>query len=220
MPQQVPDGRLALRIRPASAFDVACLRALRENKDSTARANVALQRALLVAAAEQMDVRPRDLRPAQLVTELDENVMTARTSAKALASVAPMAQEAARYLFSNDAGPRTMVKPGPDPARPQETTWFTEEGLHEECYRPSTNWTQAGQRAKGRSLGKVYLEVLECRGLPNVDAGTHHVCTRAICRCSEATHLFRFFLIQEGPLATRRTPLSLLSMGISWFRLR
>ena len=155
-----------------------------------------------IAAAEQADVRPRDLRPAPLVTELDENVMTARTSAKALANVAPMAQEAARYLFSNDAGPRTMVKPGPDPARPQETTWFTEEGLHEECYRPSTNWTQAGQRAKGRSLGKVYLEVLECRGLPNVDAGTHHVCTRAICRCSEATHL-SFFSDTGGAIGNK-----------------
>lgn len=49
----------------------------------------------------------------------------------------------------------------------EETKWFTEEELHDECWKDSTNWIKAGSG----SLGKVYVEVLQCRDLPNVDTG-------------------------------------------------
>ena len=219
MPKIVAGGHLAMRIRLASKFDVVCLRALAENnKGSTARTSTAMQTALLAACADEIGVHQQDLRPAQLVTEINENVMTAQTSAKAFANMAPIAQENLRYLFSDDAGPRILVKPGADPARPQATAWLTKQRLLEECYEASTNWTQAGRQG---GLGKVYLEVLECRGLPNMDSGTYD-------------HYRKIFLIFEGNcssspslqhqgerlLAKRQMHLYPLSTEISWCKPR
>ncbi|KAL7537886.1 hypothetical protein ACHAXR_011720, partial [Thalassiosira sp. AJA248-18] len=162
--KKINGGRLALRVRLASEFDVTFMKTLAENETSTNGVNVALQTTLIQSAGN------RKLKPAQLITEVDENLLAAEISMKAISNITPVAQESMRYLFSNDTEKRIFVKPYPDPARPEETTWFTEDGLHDECYKPSTNWIQAGQAGRG-SLGKVYLEVLECRGLPNTDVG-------------------------------------------------
>ena len=163
--KKVDGGRLALRFRVASEFDMEFMNTLAaSNKRSTSGVNVALQTTLIQCGSN------KKLEPAQLITEVDENMLAAETSIKAIGNMSPVAQESMRYLFSNDTEKRIFVKPHADPANPEETTWFTEEGLQHECYKPSTNWVQAGQ-AKSNSLGKVYLEVLECRGLPNTDAG-------------------------------------------------
>jgi len=156
-------GNLALRIRLASEFDVAFLKSLAENKTKNGM-NSALQTTSLQSAGNTA------LQPAKLITEVDENLLTAQSSMKALGNISPIAQESIRYAFSKNVEKRILVKPYPDPERPKETTWFTEEGLHNECFKPSTDWIQAGQ-AGSTSLGTVYLEVLECRGLPNTDAG-------------------------------------------------
>ena len=77
------------------------------------------------------------------------------------------------------------MKPYPGPRRVEDTTWFTEGGLAEECYKDSIHWIQVGQKVyqggggggvgedkgSGSYVGEVYLEILECRGLPNADAG-------------------------------------------------
>eukprot|EP00934_Nitzschia_sp_Nitz4_P005692 Nitzschia sp. Nitz4//scaffold348_size17284//6198//9518//NITZ4_008842-RA/size17284-processed-gene-0.10-mRNA-1//-1//CDS//3329548688//5682//frame0 len=59
----------------------------------------------------------------------------------------------------------SRVQPGPDPARPVDTKWLDREALVEEAFKPSTKWIEAGTG----KLGKVYLEILKCQGLPNTD---------------------------------------------------
>jgi len=59
------------------------------------------------------------------------------------------------------------VKPFPDPDRPEETKWMTKEKIEEEHLKPSTKWVETGSGGAGR----LYLEVLRCDGLPNMDAG-------------------------------------------------
>lgn len=156
-------GRLALRIRVATDMDIAFIETLQSSDANSSEISIAQ----LNDALRKNNPDRETLKPVQLITEMDENVLTAQTSLKAISNIAPVAQESMRYLFSNDVEKRVMVKPYPDPNRVEETMWFTEAELHEECWKPSTNWIKAGSG----SLGKVYLEVLECRGLPNVDTG-------------------------------------------------
>lgn len=57
------------------------------------------------------------------------------------------------------------VRPYPDPARPDETAWLPTEQIEQESQRHSTNWVEAGS---GR-LGRLFVEILGCDGLPNID---------------------------------------------------
>ena len=183
--KSVNGASLALRIRVASTFDIDFIKSLSKDDTNTNinGVNIELQSTLIQhdggSSTNQTKKKTKKLllKPATLITELDENLLTAETSIKAISNISPIAQESVRYLFSSDTEKRLLVKPYPDPSRVEETTFFTEEMLHHECYKMSTNWIQAGQQSccggseGSNSLGKVYLEVLECRGLPNTDAG-------------------------------------------------
>jgi hypothetical protein len=58
------------------------------------------------------------------------------------------------------------VKPFPDPDRPvQDTKWLTESVIEQEASQHSTKWIEAGSG----SVGKYYVEVIGCDGLPNMD---------------------------------------------------
>lgn len=58
------------------------------------------------------------------------------------------------------------VKPFPDPDRPKEKTkWLTHDEIEQEAYKPSTKWIEAGTG----SVGKYYVEIIGCEGLPNMD---------------------------------------------------
>jgi hypothetical protein len=58
------------------------------------------------------------------------------------------------------------VKPFPDPDRPiEETKWMTERQIEHEAYKPSTQWIEAGTG----SVGKYFVEIIGCDGLPNMD---------------------------------------------------
>jgi len=59
------------------------------------------------------------------------------------------------------------VRPGPDPKRVGETTWLTKEKLDEEVMKESQNWLDIGSG----NLGKIYVEVIKCENLPNLDSG-------------------------------------------------
>ena len=60
------------------------------------------------------------------------------------------------------------MKPCPDPNRPiSETEWMTEREIEHEVLQPSTYWIEAGNG----SLGKIYLEIIGCDKLPNMDVG-------------------------------------------------
>ena len=137
-PKRVEGGRLALRIRNASEFDVAFLKCLKENNGiSSNEANVTLQTtriqqggstattATTTTTAGKANNKPL-LKPAQLITEMYKNLLTATISIKAINSIAPITSKGVQYLFSNDVEKRIYVKPYPDPRRVEDTTWFTE----------------------------------------------------------------------------------------------
>jgi hypothetical protein len=59
-----------------------------------------------------------------------------------------------------------LVRPGPDPKRKESTTWLTKEKIEEEIMNKSIEWTDIGSG----HLGKIFVEILSCDGLPNMDA--------------------------------------------------
>mmetsp|Transcript_8253 Transcript_8253/g.17758 ORF Transcript_8253/g.17758 Transcript_8253/m.17758 type:complete len:1105 (-) Transcript_8253:213-3527(-) len=149
-------GRLALRFRLASQTDIALLDSMAKNRSARQ-----LQSDLIRNYTE--------MQPADNITEVDEASFSAESSVKHLLNISPVAKEAVRK-FWHDTEKRIMVKPYPDERRKQETTWFTEERLHQEAYMPSSNWIQAGHPTSN-SIGRVYLEIIRCQGLPNTDTG-------------------------------------------------
>ena len=158
-------GKLALRIRQASDFDCAFIRTLRYCDVNNVPLTVEMLNKNAVSPNEDSACKP--LKPVTITTEFDEKEVAAQASLKAIGDFSPKALESVRYLLSDETVPRVLVKPYPDPNRVEETQWLTEEELHRECWKESTNWIKAGSG----TLGKVYVEVLQCRNLPNVDTG-------------------------------------------------
>ena len=150
---------LAVRFRFASSFDIEFMRVL--EKDSVGKIASLWNDAAktinkqLGAGSKEDDNRPK------LITEMSTpelgvtgviNMFTKKTSR------------------GRDGVRRIRVQPGPDPSRIEKTTYLSEGELKQEMYEPSSNWIQGGNNTK-ESLGMVYLEVLECEGLPNMDTG-------------------------------------------------
>lgn len=161
--RNVPGARLALRMRKATGADIAFMRLL-QRKLKFGCDDIALMKDLSPAGKEDTD---EGILPVQLLTEIDETLIAAQTSLDCINNVAHATHEQIRYLISDDTEKKYHVKPYPDPTRKKETAMLTKTQLREECYKPSTKWIHAGSG----SLGTVYLEILECRGLPNTDTG-------------------------------------------------
>lgn len=63
------------------------------------------------------------------------------------------------------------IRPFADPKRPPgDTEWMTDSALQEAVLKPSHQWVDIGEG----SLGKIYLEILGCDGLPNMDNGAFY----------------------------------------------
>jgi hypothetical protein len=60
------------------------------------------------------------------------------------------------------------VRPYPDPKRETDTEWMTSEKIEEEMMKPSLKWKELGS---DKGIAKIYLEILGCDGLPNMDTG-------------------------------------------------
>ena len=68
-------------------------------------------------------------------------------------------------VVGKDQQKEYRIKPWPDPERQSSTTWMTKRDIDVETLKPSKFWIEAGTG----DLGKVYVEVLSCTGLPNLD---------------------------------------------------
>jgi hypothetical protein len=60
------------------------------------------------------------------------------------------------------------VKPFPDPDDQDRTKWMSKEEIQKEALKESRAWIEAGSG----DLGKLFVEVLGCDDLPNMDAAT------------------------------------------------
>jgi hypothetical protein len=100
---------------------------------------------------------------ALLPTEVDEAEIAGTSFVNALSS----AFTKSSYFDKNTGTQKIRVKPHPDPARVEETTYLSAAEIRRETMGPSKEWVEAGSG----KLGKLYLEILHCSGLPNVDVG-------------------------------------------------
>lgn len=57
------------------------------------------------------------------------------------------------------------MRPFPDPEREEETKWLSSDDLYKESMLSSVNWTEVGSG----DLGYLYVEILGCSDLPNMD---------------------------------------------------
>ena len=67
---------------------------------------------------------------------------------------------------------KIRIKPGPDPKHKHTTTYMTKDDIKNTFMLPSTNWIETGStKCKSKSLGRIYLEILQCNDIPNMDVG-------------------------------------------------
>jgi hypothetical protein len=85
--------------------------------------------------------------------------------------------------------------PGPDPRRPpEETEWMTAAELTEAALEPSREWVHAGQG----TIGKVYLEILGCDGLPDMDIAVNKLdVTDPFCAVAFEDNLVRTAMLWD-----------------------
>jgi hypothetical protein len=155
---------LALRFRAASKADVRFVQAWSQINKSVANSGntttITNHRTALKGTGvlqEQDEHRQR----ATIVTELEGSQVSGASLASAMSNsvMSKVAQPAAN---------KVRVKPYPDRDRPISTQYMLKSHIQAETTRPSKKWVEAGNG----SLGKVYLEILSCHDLPNVDIGS------------------------------------------------
>lgn len=105
--------------------------------------------------------KPRPV--AFLPTEQDETQVAGTSFVNALSS----AFTSKSYYDKKAGTQKKRVKPHPDPDRVEETSYLSAAEIKKETMAPSKEWVEAGSG----KLGKLYLEILCCKNLPNVDVG-------------------------------------------------
>lgn len=76
-------------------------------------------------------------------------------------------RQARTIKVGNEEIKQYKIRPGPDPKRQEETTWMTEADLKTEALKESHQWIDTGNGA----LGRLFVEILSCEDLPNMDTG-------------------------------------------------
>lgn len=98
-----------------------------------------------------------------LITEKDETKLAGTSFVNAISS----AFTSSTYFDSASGQKRVRPKPCPDPDRINETTFMTKQEMSTATKETSKQWVQAGSG----NMGKLYVEILSCKDLPNVDVG-------------------------------------------------
>jgi hypothetical protein len=176
----IPRGTLEVRFRLATPSDQHFLasqeRPLGLLKQMSTTANLASARLAPTATGEATTARAHTapVAPltsaafvpppvAELITESDEAQVAGTTFVNAISS----AFVSKKYFDSTSGQEKVRVKPHPDPDRLEQTTYMTRQEMTAETLKPSQQWVSAGTG----DLGKLYVEILSCTGLPNVDVG-------------------------------------------------
>ena len=149
-------GSLALRFRVATKSDVNFVKSWNRVTKGQGRIDQAVK---ALIEDEEASARP----VGTLVTETSETHVAGASFLNALSS----AFQVSTYRERKTGFQKIRVKPHADPRRPKETAYMTDHEITLETHRPTHHWVDAGSG----TLGKLYVEILSCHGLPNVDAG-------------------------------------------------
>mmetsp|Transcript_10438 Transcript_10438/g.16023 ORF Transcript_10438/g.16023 Transcript_10438/m.16023 type:complete len:1068 (+) Transcript_10438:116-3319(+) len=162
---QDDSSKLALRFRIASREDIQFLEALKngciEDIDDHKSIDPVIDDDSLPDEIRQLLREKAKLEKAsELVTDKDETTMDFKSMMNTI-------DFTLNSTILKNGTTAFRVKPGPNPANPKQTSFLTAEELLKTAYNSSFKWTEAGSG----TLGKVYVEVLRCQGLPNLDVG-------------------------------------------------
>jgi C2 domain len=148
-------GKLTLRFRLAIPLDERFLSLLNTNPEMLKQRSTRL----LQADGEEISETTESL----LVTEANETKVAGDSFLNVLSS----AFTSKRKIDKTSGNEMVLVKPFPDPTNVKQTTYLSTPEFHNRIMEPSHEWVEAGSG----QLGKVFLEVLCCKDLPNVDVG-------------------------------------------------
>jgi hypothetical protein len=98
-----------------------------------------------------------------LVTETNETKVAGESFMNVLSS----AFTSKKKVDKKSGDTMVLVKPFPDPNNSKDTTYLSSQEIKNRTMLPSHEWIEAGSG----KIGKVYLEILSCQDLPNVDVG-------------------------------------------------
>ena len=149
---------LAIRCRMASKADINFIEGLKEERNpllsSTLRTTLPKQ-VKLTSEIIQEPTREQ----ARLTTEIPETEMIGASLTSAIQAAVP-----AEALFGK-------IKIKPTPPNKGVPTFMTFQQLKDTTLQPSTNWIQVSSLTKYKKYGRLYVEILSCNNLPNVDYG-------------------------------------------------
>lgn len=144
-------GSITLRFRLATSYDKRFLSTL------------AFEPKLLKQKSTSTTENVSDAQSSLLVTEANETEVAGASFMNVLSS----ALTSKTYIDQSTGQSMRLVKPHPDPDNVQKTTYIAENTISSTTLEPSQKWIEAGSG----DLGRVYLEILSCHDLPNLDVG-------------------------------------------------
>jgi hypothetical protein len=157
-----PTCTLAIRFRIAQPSDQQILQLL-ESSIEQKQLKKEFLRHILHDQEQQSSKENNHLPLANLVTETSETEIVQ----SGLFNMVNNIFTASTVYDTNSYQELRRVKPHPDPKRPNETDFLSGAEIRKLTYEKSQSWVQAGSG----QLGKLFVEVLACHDLPNLDLG-------------------------------------------------
>jgi C2 domain len=154
-------GMLSIRVRIATPSDINFMKEFEmANKKKPYAASDA---AMMIAQSKKGGVN-------SIQSVLSRNVKTEKVGSGHYikkVSCENVRRPSSRLRIRSNNTIQYRVRPGPDPKRVEQTTWMTSEEMEKEVYEESREWIDAGSG----TLGRLFVEILSCNGLPNLDTG-------------------------------------------------
>eukprot|EP00587_Corethron_hystrix_P002452 CAMPEP_0113307344 /NCGR_PEP_ID=MMETSP0010_2-20120614/6228_1 /TAXON_ID=216773 ORGANISM="Corethron hystrix, Strain 308" /NCGR_SAMPLE_ID=MMETSP0010_2 /ASSEMBLY_ACC=CAM_ASM_000155 /LENGTH=610 /DNA_ID=CAMNT_0000162183 /DNA_START=312 /DNA_END=2141 /DNA_ORIENTATION=- /assembly_acc=CAM_ASM_000155 len=160
-------GTLSLRFRIATKSDIEFVNTLNNKEKPKYKRKKESKHLLFLEGANARSIPDSKMNSklATLTTEQDNICSCEGTFLKAIASLV----RTKTLVDLNTGQTKIKVKPNPDPNRIDTTTFMTGYEIKNETRQPSHCWYEAG--SGNENIGKVYVEVLSCHDLPNMDIG-------------------------------------------------
>ncbi|CAJ1937033.1 unnamed protein product [Cylindrotheca closterium] len=162
-------GTLAVRFRISQESDQQILNLLKSSKDGSQLKKEFLDQILHGQEKEQRSPSNNEksksklLPIANLVTEKSDSSLAQNN----FFSLVNNMFTASTVYDTKSYRELRRIKPYPNPKSPNETEFLSATDIKKQTYGPSHSWVEAGSG----KLGRLYVEVLACHDLPNMDMG-------------------------------------------------